>query len=130
MSPPRPPFRFHSNHDFLYNISRNALLIYLWPRGTGASCIYPLLATRQRQNWRLVGTDIDDKSLEYADRNVARNGLVERVRLIKVDKDEALVPREVLERFGKYVFPYGIYVWVQEICIYMLISAPLGSTSS
>lgn len=59
--------------------------------GVGASCIYPLLGCACRPNWRFGGTEIDDRSLEYAEKNVAVNGLQQRVRLRKVTLDGSLL---------------------------------------
>ncbi|KAI8388739.1 uncharacterized protein BYT42DRAFT_491363 [Radiomyces spectabilis] len=50
--------------------------------GVGASCIYPLLGCANNKNWRFVGTEIDKRSLEYAKKNVWRNKLSDRIRLI------------------------------------------------
>ncbi|RPB10641.1 hypothetical protein P167DRAFT_559671 [Morchella conica CCBAS932] len=41
--------------------------------GTGASCIYPLLACASRPKWHMYGTDIDAASLRAARANVDRN---------------------------------------------------------
>ncbi len=64
--------------------------------GTGASCIYPLLACRQRPNWKLVGTEIDNKSFSYAQHNVEANGLESRIRVLKTDPDGQLIPPQLL----------------------------------
>ncbi|XP_075220827.1 RNA N(6)-adenosine-methyltransferase mettl16-like isoform X2 [Lycorma delicatula] len=42
--------------------------------GTGASCIYALLAAR-KNNWYMLATEIDEINFEYADQNVAMNSL-------------------------------------------------------
>lgn len=63
--------------------------------GTGASCIYPLLGATQRP-WSFIATDIDDKSLACARRNVALNGLEGRVNLIRRDPGEKLIPDEAV----------------------------------
>ncbi len=47
--------------------------------GTGASCIYPLLGTRLNR-WSFLATDIDKDSLAVAKENVARNGLMDKVK--------------------------------------------------
>ena len=47
--------------------------------GTGPACIYPLLATSLNK-WTFVATDIDAVSLEYAVKNVSRNGMEGRIR--------------------------------------------------
>jgi 23S rRNA A1618 N6-methylase RlmF len=70
--------------------------------GTGASCIYPLLACQQRPNWKLIGTEIDDKSLSYALRNVKTNGLESRIRVLKSDPDGPLIPAQLLENVERY----------------------------
>jgi len=60
-------------------------------RGIGASCIYPLLGCRARINWGFVGTEIDDKNYEYANKNIVANGLVSRVTLIKRQSADPLL---------------------------------------
>ncbi|KAF7503624.1 hypothetical protein GJ744_003446 [Endocarpon pusillum] len=76
--------------------------------GTGASAIYPLLGCRQRPNWRFIATEADEKSFDYARRNVARNGLADRIQVLKVEdaggKDGPLVPESVLEKFERIDF--------------------------
>lgn len=67
--------------------------------GVGASCIYGLLAARTRERWRMLGTEIDGESIEWARGNVVRNGLEGRVKIVKVDPDgeeEGLVDLEGL----------------------------------
>ena len=60
--------------------------------GTGASCIYPLLACAQHAAWRFVATDIDDKSLRYARDNVGRNSLQDRITVVARARHDTLVP--------------------------------------
>ncbi|KAL1836231.1 hypothetical protein VTJ49DRAFT_5412 [Mycothermus thermophilus] len=59
--------------------------------GTGASCIYPLLGTRQRP-WTFVATDIDDKNLAYARRNIHLNNLSSRIHLLSRQPSDPLIP--------------------------------------
>ncbi|OIW32285.1 hypothetical protein CONLIGDRAFT_264520 [Coniochaeta ligniaria NRRL 30616] len=56
--------------------------------GTGASCIYPLLGATQRP-WCFIATDVDPESLDYARRNVAINGLEDRIQIVAKTKDDA-----------------------------------------
>ncbi|KAE8451750.1 hypothetical protein EG329_003207 [Mollisiaceae sp. DMI_Dod_QoI] len=72
--------------------------------GTGASCIYPLLGCSQRPQWRFAGTgeiyariDIDEKSLQFARQNVQDNGLQNRIKLLKTELGDLLLP---LDRMG------------------------------
>ncbi|CAO3568482.1 unnamed protein product [Mortierella alpina] len=51
--------------------------------GTGASCIYPLLGCTRNKNWRMVATDIDDRSIIFASENVKRNRLQARITISK-----------------------------------------------
>ncbi|OAL24100.1 hypothetical protein AYO22_05982 [Fonsecaea multimorphosa] len=70
--------------------------------GTGASAIYPLLACRQRPQWRFLATEIDEKNREYAQRNILANKLQSRIKLIDTDdKGDRLIPTEQLERFDR-----------------------------
>ncbi|KAL7810903.1 hypothetical protein V8C26DRAFT_409701 [Trichoderma gracile] len=59
--------------------------------GTGASCIYPLLGCVQRP-WSFIATDIDDKSLEWARKNVKLNDLESRIQVLSRSPDDALIP--------------------------------------
>jgi 23S rRNA (adenine1618-N6)-methyltransferase len=49
--------------------------------GTGASAIYPLLGCTLRHQWRFFATDIDEKSLQYAQKNISLNNLENRIKL-------------------------------------------------
>jgi len=60
--------------------------------GTGASCIYPLLGCAQRSKWRFAATDIDEKSIQFAKKNVQENGLQNRIKLLQTKPDEPLLP--------------------------------------
>lgn len=42
--------------------------------GCGASCVYPLIAAK-KYCWKMIATEIDEASFEYARRNVLRNNL-------------------------------------------------------
>ncbi len=48
--------------------------------GTGASCIYPVLGNAE-YDWGFVGTDIDEKSLRYAQKIILKNGLENAITL-------------------------------------------------
>ncbi|KAI9010990.1 hypothetical protein CLU79DRAFT_446415 [Phycomyces nitens] len=50
--------------------------------GVGASCIYPLLGCVGDPTWSFIGTDIDQRSIEYARKNIERNQLQDRITLI------------------------------------------------
>lgn len=82
--------------------------------GTGASCIYPLLGTAQR-DWSFIATgntftslaslfisltdantDIDESSLHYAEQNMARNNLAHRIRLVPRNPTANLIPLDDL----------------------------------
>ena len=64
--------------------------------GVGASAIYPLLACATRPSWRMVGTDVDAISLEFAGGNVGGNGLGKKVRLALSTTEAKLIPLEML----------------------------------
>ena len=48
--------------------------------GTGASCIYPILGNAE-YNWSFIGTDIDKKSLQYAQDIILKNELGSAITL-------------------------------------------------
>lgn len=51
--------------------------------GVGASCIYALLACRLHADWTMAGTDVDPTSLATAQANVERNGMADRITLVR-----------------------------------------------
>ena len=59
--------------------------------GTGASVIFPLLGCRMNKDWSFVATEIDDESVSFARRNVDRNGLRNRIHILKQGKDDPLL---------------------------------------
>ncbi|KAI5457102.1 hypothetical protein BGZ63DRAFT_83174 [Mariannaea sp. PMI_226] len=63
--------------------------------GTGASCIYPLLGCAQRP-WSFIATDIDEKSLTYAEKNVTLNNLQDRIKVVPRKPTDSLIPLEDL----------------------------------
>ncbi|KFH45172.1 Methyltransferase-like protein-like protein [Hapsidospora chrysogenum ATCC 11550] len=72
--------------------------------GTGASCIYPLLGCAQRP-WSFIATgnhqlmiksDIDEKNLEYARKNVKLNDLEARIKVVSRKPDAQLIPLDDL----------------------------------
>lgn len=47
--------------------------------GTGASCIYPLLAAKKFK-WSMVGTDINKESIKNANDNIKKNNLQDLIQ--------------------------------------------------
>ncbi|EJW76525.1 hypothetical protein WUBG_12564 [Wuchereria bancrofti] len=54
--------------------------------GTGASCVYALLGAKQL-GWRFLATDADPFAVEIANRNVQKNGMSERIEVVRVPAD-------------------------------------------
>jgi 23S rRNA A1618 N6-methylase RlmF len=65
--------------------------------GVGSSCIYPLLACAARPSWKFSGTEVDQKSYEYAVHNVASNELESRIQLSKTNALHRLIPLDALK---------------------------------
>ena len=59
------------------SISKNSKVLDV---GTGASCIYPLLGNAE-YGWDFIGTDIDNKSLDCAQRIIEKNNLTKAIVL-------------------------------------------------
>ena len=53
--------------------------------GTGASCIYPFLATTLHRDWSFTATEVDQLSYDAARANIDRNKYAGRIRLVKND---------------------------------------------
>uniref|UniRef100_A0A0R3RYF1 U6 small nuclear RNA (adenine-(43)-N(6))-methyltransferase n=1 Tax=Elaeophora elaphi TaxID=1147741 RepID=A0A0R3RYF1_9BILA len=54
--------------------------------GTGASCVYALLGAKQF-GWRFLATDADPFAIEIASRNVEKNGMGEKIEVVRVPSD-------------------------------------------
>jgi 23S rRNA (adenine1618-N6)-methyltransferase len=68
--------------------------------GTGANCIYPLLGNAE-YNWKFIGTDIDKKSIDSAQKILKKNKLTEAIKL-KHQKDSANIFKGVLTESDKF----------------------------
>ncbi|KAI8874059.1 hypothetical protein GQ42DRAFT_176021 [Ramicandelaber brevisporus] len=66
--------------------------------GCGASCIYPLLASRLIKDRRvkMVGTDIDSRSIDYAMKNVERNKLSGSVSIVLNPDQSVKLPMDII----------------------------------
>jgi U6 snRNA m6A methyltransferase len=58
----------------------------------GSSCIYPLLGTTVRPNWKFCGTELDEENYAFARRNILANDLTNRIKLVKVPGPEKILP--------------------------------------
>ena len=68
--------------------------------GVGANCIYPLLGNAEYQ-WNFIGTDIDKKSLDRAEKIIKKNGLSEVIKL-KQQKDATQIFQGILNEDAKF----------------------------
>ncbi|KAF8331913.1 uncharacterized protein EI90DRAFT_2919117 [Cantharellus anzutake] len=59
--------------------------------GTGASAIYPLLACSWITHWKMIGTEIDDVSFQYALQNVTRNHLQTSISIRKSTAEDQIL---------------------------------------
>lgn len=70
--------------------------------GTGASCIYPLIAAK-KNDWKFLALEVDEYNFEYAKKNVTKNDMTDKITVIKVTPDTGLA--EVLgDKEAKYDF--------------------------
>jgi len=69
--------------------------------GTGASAVYPILGCAQRP-WKFIATELDEKSFEWAWINLEKNGMLDRVNLVRRTKSytEDLSPLIPLDELG------------------------------
>lgn len=68
--------------------------------GIGANCIYPLLGNAV-YNWSFVGTDIDKKSIDRAEKIIKKNNLSEVIKL-KQQKDATKIFEGILDKDTKF----------------------------
>lgn len=69
-------------------------------RGCGASSIYSLLAARVLPSIRMVGTEIDERSMEFAKMNIELNKLENQILLFKSDVNGPILPLEIFTIFS------------------------------
>lgn len=51
--------------------------------GCGASCVYSLLLVRMNINWKMFALEIDNENVKYAQDNISRNQLSDKVTVIE-----------------------------------------------
>jgi 23S rRNA (adenine1618-N6)-methyltransferase len=68
--------------------------------GTGASCIYPLLG-HAIYNWNFVGTDIDEKSLQIAQKIIDKNNLGNAIT-VRFQNDYQHILKGILKPSDKF----------------------------
>ena len=78
-------------------INENAKIIDV---GVGANCIYPLLGNAV-YDWHFIGTDIDKKSIDRAEKILKKNKLTEFIQL-KQQKDAAQIFQGILNENDKF----------------------------
>ncbi|CAL1547700.1 unnamed protein product [Lymnaea stagnalis] len=72
--------------------------------GTGASCIYPLLAATMNK-WKFLATEADPENVFYATNNVKNNGLQDEIHVHQVSRDDVLiVPTNAFNQTTKFDF--------------------------
>ncbi|KAI9096929.1 hypothetical protein DFS34DRAFT_581020, partial [Phlyctochytrium arcticum] len=75
--------------------------------GTGASCIYPLLACRRNPSWKMLALDIDERTLSYAQDNINRNNLSSRVALYHSPPGtSSIIPKSALQSLTNGPFTF------------------------
>eukprot|EP00041_Stephanoeca_diplocostata_P013419 m.235084 g.235084 ORF g.235084 m.235084 type:complete len:457 (-) comp19331_c0_seq3:1672-3042(-) len=63
--------------------------------GTGCICIYPLLATSLHPTWTFAATELSQVGYESATRNVERNGLSNRIKVLKTPTADTILLRTI-----------------------------------
>lgn len=79
------------------NINENATIIDV---GVGANCIYPLLGNAV-YHWHFIGTDIDKKSIDRAEKIIKKNKLSEFIQL-KQQKDSTQIFQGILNENDQF----------------------------
>ncbi|KAK5086457.1 hypothetical protein LTR05_003625 [Lithohypha guttulata] len=96
---PNPSGAQQDNYSNSYDPQRKVIGLDI---GTGASSIYPLLACRQRPEWRFLATEIDSLSRDFANQNIISNGMDRRIKLLGSDPgSQNIIPSTQLERFDR-----------------------------
>lgn len=60
--------------------------------GCGASCIYPLLGVvHSKHRWRMVGLELMEDSVQWAGRNVEKNGLKDNIEVVQQKSNDGSI---------------------------------------
>ncbi|XP_076811110.1 RNA N(6)-adenosine-methyltransferase mettl16-like [Clavelina lepadiformis] len=59
--------------------------------GCGSSCVYPLVGVTMNPNWTFIATEVDEKNYNHAVSNVEKNGLMEKIKVRKTEKEDDLL---------------------------------------
>lgn len=68
--------------------------------GAGATCIYPLLG-HQVYGWNFIATDIDETSIQQAQKNINENGLTNKIHL-RFQNDKTQILKGILKPSDKF----------------------------
>ena len=72
----------------LSNVESNITILDV---GCGSSCVYPLLGCRINPSWTFIATEIDERNISFAKKNVENNELSEKITIKQADKNAALL---------------------------------------
>ena len=71
--------------------------------GVGANCIYPIIAS-QHYGWQMVGSDINEESIKYANQNVsATEGLSDLIE-IRYQENRGLILKGIIQQNEFFTF--------------------------
>lgn len=70
--------------------------------GVGANCIYPLVGHKSYA-WHFVGSDIDDTSIENANKIITQNSLEDKIKIIKQISKEKIF-ENIIKKDDKFDF--------------------------
>ncbi|CAO1347865.1 unnamed protein product [Diamesa serratosioi] len=66
--------------------------------GTGASCIYPLLAVRNNTHWKIVALELDVVNFNHAQQNIDMNNLQNEITLVLQHQNNSKIFNALLEK--------------------------------
>eukprot|EP01084_Bolivina_argentea_P152073 265328_1 len=80
--------------DLLQCINKNNNKYHGFDIGVGASCIFPLLGIKigeeQNQLWSFIASDIDEESIQFANKNIEINNLNTKIKVIHQTNSEQI----------------------------------------
>ncbi len=75
-------------------------MLYFLFRGTGTSCIYPLIAVRRNPTWTFTGVDVDQDILAIAKENIMLNQLNEKIYLTYNSDSKLVYPPLLMDNLS------------------------------
>jgi 23S rRNA (adenine1618-N6)-methyltransferase len=103
LCPPIPGRADYIHHiaEFLDSQTKGSVLKNCIDIGTGANCVYPIIAVSE-YNWNVLGTEIDNVALENAKKIIDNNPILQGKVQLKLQQNQQYIFKGIVESDMQY----------------------------